>query len=155
MQPNRISPSTQTKQRPNDRPTLPNLFPKSTPTKAAKSSQNKNISTTGQNGSDANLEIANDTIDMSSPYSPGSSLSDGMFDPPSPGNYSPANVSAPANLPGAPAKNSTPKPNKGEKKDAFDALFGSSPPGKNFPKIRPTKKSSNIVDKRKKGKLNE
>ena len=51
---------------------------------------------------------------MSSPYSPGSSLSDGMFDPPSPYNT-------------PPPVNSKSKTSKDSKKDAFDILFGSSP----------------------------
>lgn len=71
--------------------------------------------------------MTNDNVvDMSSPYSPGSTLSDGLFDPPSPANF---NNSPTANAPpSAAAKSSTPKVNKStEKKDPFDALFGGIP----------------------------
>lgn len=92
-------------------------------TRSSKSIPSKNSSTIGQNGSDATIDIPNDNVDMSSPYSPGSTLSDGLFDPPSPVNF---NSSPGANPPPAAIKTtSTPKVNKStEKKDAFDALFG-------------------------------
>jgi len=83
------------------------------------------------------MDITNDNVvDMSSPYSPGSTLSDGLFDPPSPANFTNSPV---ANAPSsAPAKTSTPKVTKStEKKDAFDALFGSIlPPVKTATKNR-------------------
>ena len=94
----------------------------------------------GQNGSDANIELSNDNIDMSSPYSPGSSLSDGLFDPPSPAFNSSPNVALSTKL----RKNQ-------EKKDAFDALFDASPiVHKGGMKIRMRKQEK---DKRKKGNL--
>lgn len=141
MQPNRISPSNQMKQRTNDRPQLPNVFANSaksaTMARSSKSTQNKSSSTVGQNGSDATIDMTNDNIvDMSSPYSPGSTLSDGLFDPPSPANF---NNSPVANAPpSTTAKTSTPKVNKStEKKDAFDALFsGILPPVKTATKNR-------------------
>jgi len=131
-QPNRISPSSQTKQRTNDRPQLPNVFTNSakssTMARSSKSNQSKNSSTIGQNGSDTTMDTTNDNVvDMSSPYSPGSTLSDGLFDPPSPANF---NNSPVANAPPPPppppaAKTNIPKVNKStEKKDTFDALFG-------------------------------
>lgn len=150
FQANRISPSTQVKQRAIDRPQLPNLFanaPKATPIRMQKSLQNKNLSTVGQNGSDANLEMTNDNIlDMSSPYSPGSSLSDGIFDPPSPGLAGGNHNSSPINLPGS-NKNSTAKNKPNEKKDAFDSLFGSSPAMKTS---KP--RSKKIMEKEKRSK---
>lgn len=144
LQPNRISPSNQIKQRLNDRPQLPNIFTNSakssTIARSSKSTQNKNSSTVGQNGSDATIDITNDNVvDMSSPYSPGSTLSDGLFDPPSPANF---NNSPVANAPPpVTAKTNTPKVNKGaEKKDAFDALFGGIlPPVKTATKNRSKK----------------
>lgn len=112
----RISPS-QIKQRVLDRPTLPNLFANSAkpvPLRTAKLTlQSKNISTMVHNGSDPTIELTSDIIDMSSPYSPGSTLSDGLFDPPSPAaNWSPIGPSY---------------KNRKEKKDVFDSLFDSSP----------------------------
>lgn len=141
LQSNRISPTSQIKQRTNDRPQVSNAFTNSakssTMTRSSKSTQNKNSSTIGQNGSDTTIDIANDNVvDMSSPYSPGSTLSDGLFDPPSPANF---NNSPVANVPSsAPVKSSTPKVTKStEKKDAFDALFGSIlPPVKTATKNR-------------------
>ncbi|XP_046483809.2 PHD and ring finger domains 1 isoform X2 [Neodiprion pinetum] len=129
IQPNRISPINQNKQRSNERPQLPNLFTnpaKPAPSRGNKStsSQSKNASTMGQNGSDATLETTNDTIDMSSPYSPGSSLSDGIFDPPSPGGHSPQQLPPGNTNKNTPSKTAN-KP--ADKKDAFDVLFGSSP----------------------------
>lgn len=127
MQSNRISPSNQMKSRTNDRPQLPNVFANSakssTVARSSKPTQTKNSSTIGQNGSDTVIEATNDNVvDMSSPYSPGSTLSDGLFDPPSPTNFNSSPViNAPAP---AAAKTTTPKVNKSaEKKDAFDALF--------------------------------
>lgn len=110
-----------------------------------KTLQNKNMSTMGQNGSDATLDLTNDmVVDMSSPYSPGSSLSDGIFDPPSPGNHN----GSPANIPTGnkigPSKNNK----AADKKDAFDALFGSSPAMKPANKAR-TKKA---IEKEKRNK---
>ncbi|EZA62404.1 PHD and RING finger domain-containing protein [Ooceraea biroi] len=141
LQSNRISPSSQVKPRTNDRPQLPNAFAtnsakSSTMTRSSKPTQ-KNSSTIGQNGSDATIDISNDNVvDMSSPYSPGSTLSDGLFDPPSPANFNNSPVANAA--PSAPAKISTPKVTKSaEKKDAFDALFGSIlPPVKTATKNR-------------------
>lgn len=106
--------------------------------RSSKSAQSKNSSTIGQNGSDAAADMA-DNIDMSSPYSPGSTLSDGLFDPPSPVNF---NNSPVLNAPPAATKtSSTPKVNKSaEKKDAFDALFGGVlPPVKTVTKNRSKK----------------
>ncbi|XP_071569924.1 PHD and ring finger domains 1 [Temnothorax nylanderi] len=155
LQPNRISPSNQIKQRTNDRPQLPNVFTNSakssTIARSSKSTPSKNSSTVGQNGNDATIDMTNDNVvDMSSPYSPGSTLSDGLFDPPSPANF---NNSPVANAPPpAAAKTITPKVNKStEKKDAFDALFGGIlPPIKTATKSRSkkvakekTKKSTN------------
>lgn len=140
IQSNRISPSNQMKQqRTSDRPQLPNIFTnstKSTLTRASKSNQNKNSSTMGQNGSDVIMEVTNDAVDMSSPYSPGSSLSDGMFDPPSPGNYNSPSIQPVITN----NKNNASKPNKStEKKDAFDALFAAGPPPKAVSKSRSKK----------------
>jgi len=129
LQPNRISPSNQIKQRTNDRPQLPNVFANSakssTLPRSSKSTQNKNSSTVGQNGNDATIDMTNDNIiDMSSPYSPGSTLSDSLFDPPSPVNFNNSPV-ANAPPPAAVKTSGTPKINKNaEKKDPFDALFG-------------------------------
>jgi len=107
--------------------------------RSSKSTQNKS-STIGQNGNDATIDITNDNVvDMSSPYSPGSTLSDSLFDPPSPVNF---NNSPVANAPPpATAKTSIPKVNKNaEKKDAFDALFGGIlPPVKTATKNRSKK----------------
>ncbi|XP_014483609.1 PREDICTED: uncharacterized protein LOC106749063 [Dinoponera quadriceps] len=150
LQSSRTSPSNQIKQRTNDRPQLPNIFTNSTKTtmvRSSKSAQNKNSSTIGQNGSDAAADMASDNVDMSSPYSPGSTLSDGLFDPPSPVNF---NSSPVANAPPAATKtsNNTPKVNKSaDKKDAFDALFGGVlPPVKTATKSR-NKKSKEKMKK--------
>ncbi|XP_066599342.1 protein split ends isoform X2 [Prorops nasuta] len=137
LQSNRISPSPQIKQRITQLP-LP-IFSNSVKppmTRTVKSTQNK----IGQNGSE-NMEMGNDPIDMSSPYSPGSTLSDGIFDPPSPINYngSPVNTAATSN------KNLSSKTSKESKKDAFDALFGMSPQVK-IPKNRHKK----VIEKKKK-----
>lgn len=109
-------------------------------TRSSKSTQSKNSSTVGQNGNDATIDMTNDNVvDMSSPYSPGSTLSDGLFDPPSPANF---NNSPVANAPPpAAAKTNAPKVNKNtEKKDAFDALFGGIlPPVKTATKNRSKK----------------
>lgn len=105
--------------------------------RSSKTTQGKNSSTIGQNGSDPVADMANENIDMSSPYSPGSTLSDGLFDPPSPINF---NSSPVVTAPPAAAKTSTaqPKVNKiAEKKDPFDALFGGVlPPVKTVTKSR-------------------
>lgn len=149
LQSNRTSPSNQVKQRTNDRPQLPNIFTNSTKTtiaRSSKSTQGKNSSTIGQNGSDTAADVTSDNVDMSSPYSPGSTLSDGLFDPPSPANF---NSSPVLNAPPAATKtSSTPKVNKSaEKKDAFDALFGGVlPPVKTATKNR-TKKTKEKTKK--------
>ncbi|XP_046746596.1 uncharacterized protein LOC124411499 isoform X2 [Diprion similis] len=150
IQPNRISPINQNKQRSNERPQLPNSFAnpaKPAPSRGNKSTslQSKNASTMGQNGSDATLETTNDTLDMSSPYSPGSSLSDGIFDPPSPGGHSPQQLPPSNTNKNTPSKTAN-KP--AEKKDAFDVLFGSSPAVKGLGKTRARKVLEK--DKRKK-----
>jgi hypothetical protein len=122
---------------------LPNIFsnvtPKPVPLRTLPIKlQSKNLSMVGQNGSDANIEISNDNIDMSSPYSPGSSLSDGLFDPPSPTFNNSPNVAL-----------STKLRKSQEKKDAFDALFDASPiVHKGSMKVRMKKGEK---DKRKKG----
>ncbi|CAK9808178.1 PHD and RING finger domain-containing protein 1 [Anthophora plagiata] len=150
LQSNRISPSNQQKQRSGDRSQAPPVFTNSgKPLRSSKSGQTK---TNGQNGNDAGTETA-DNVDMSSPYSPGSTLSDGIFDPPSPTNYN--------NSPGAgagsgagpvsiqPTKNSNSKTVKTtEKKDAFDALFGTLPVTKTVSK--PTRSKKPEKDKKKK-----
>ncbi|XP_033215800.1 uncharacterized protein LOC117172115 isoform X3 [Belonocnema kinseyi] len=114
LQTNRISPpSYQIKQRPLERPQLPNLFAnsiKTMPLRTSKPAAKSNA--LSQNGNET--EMMNDVIDMSSPYSPGSTLSDGLFEPPSPYNSPPPVFSKS-------------KGNKDSKKDAFDTLFGSSP----------------------------
>ncbi|KAJ8667429.1 hypothetical protein QAD02_009092 [Eretmocerus hayati] len=124
------------------RPTLPNIFANSMPKPPMRtlplSKYNKNISMMGQNGSDANIELTNDNIDMSSPYSPGSSLSDGLFDP----APSPAFNSSPITLPNKGRKNQ-------DRKDAFDALFDASPIVHKGSRGRAVKK--NDKDKKKKG----
>ena len=134
--------TNQLKQR--DRPTLPNIFAnplKTIPARAMKMNlNNKNISMMPQNGSDANIDPTNENIDLSSPYSPGSSLSDGLFDPPSPAfNSSPIALS-----------NKLREAQK--KKDAFDALFNSSPIVKSSTKVR--MKRDKEKDKKRKGELN-
>ncbi|XP_063995960.1 uncharacterized protein LOC135173177 [Diachasmimorpha longicaudata] len=87
--------------------------------------QNGNEGTEGADGA-----AVGPMIDTSSPYSPGSSLSDGFFDPPPHHGHgsSPAgNISG--NLTSGKGKA---KGGKAEsKKDAFDALFGASPLVKN------------------------
>nr|XP_003700397.2 PREDICTED: uncharacterized protein LOC100882431 isoform X1 [Megachile rotundata] len=150
LQPNRISPSNQQKQRSGDRSQAPAVFVNTGKQRGSKSGQTK---TNGQNGNDAGTETT-DNVDMSSPYSPGSTLSDGIFDPPSPTAY---------NSPGAgtggggtgpvsgsqPIKNSSSKTAKPtDKKDAFDALFGAMPVTKTTSKPSKTKKSEK--DKKKK-----
>lgn len=105
------------------RPTLPNIFanslskpmPMRTITMQTKL-QTKNVSMVGQNGSDANIDLGESNVDNSSPYSPGSSLSDGLFDPPSPAFNSSPNMALSTKI----RKNQ-------EKRDAFDALFDASP----------------------------
>lgn len=105
--------------------------------RSGKSAQNKGA---GQNGNDANADVPNDIVDMSSPYSPGSSLSDGIFDPPSPANYNGSPAALVTN-----SKNNLPK-NK-DKKDLFDALFDSAPLMK-LNAMKTVKKKA--VDKKKK-----
>lgn len=143
FQTNTLIQNTQVKSQ-QQRPTLPNIFanslPKSSPLRGLplKLGMKNNISLLGQNGSSANLEDANDNVDMSSPYSPGSSLSDGLFDPPSPAN----NFNASPNL-----ALSTKIKKHQEKKDAFEALFDASPivhkSSKSRSKIPPKKKKGN------------
>ncbi|XP_017883557.1 serine/arginine repetitive matrix protein 2-like isoform X2 [Ceratina calcarata] len=153
LQSNRISPSNQQKQRSGDRSQAPPVFANSG--KSSRSSKSGQAKTNGQNGNDAGAETT-DNVDMSSPYSPGSTLSDGMFDPPSPTNF---NNSPGASGPGTatsgpaggsqPTKNSNPKAGKAtEKKDAFDALFNAPPPTKTASKSNRNKK----VEKDKKKK---
>lgn len=142
------------KPRANDRPQLPNIFANSAKSstvvaRSAKPAQTKNSSTIGQNGSDTAIETtADNVVDMSSPYSPGSTLSDGLFDPPSPTNFNSSPPVANAPAPSAAAKTVTPKVNKSaEKKDAFDALFGgivqpvNKPAAKNRSKKIPKEKT--------------
>ncbi|XP_015111930.1 uncharacterized protein LOC107037735 [Diachasma alloeum] len=83
------------------------------------SKQNGNEGTEG-----ADAVAAGPTIDTSSPYSPGSSLSDGFFDPP-PHQYGHVS-SPPGNLGIGKGKGKT-GGKTDSKKDAFDALFGASP----------------------------
>lgn len=94
----------------------------------------------GHNGSDANIE-ANDTIDMSSPYSPGSSLSDGLFDPPSPAFNSSPNLALSSKL-----------QKSRQKKDDFDSLFDASPIVHRSSNRAKAKKPQE-KDKKKKGRL--
>lgn len=150
LQSNRISPSNQQKQRSGDRSQAPPVFANSSkPSRSSKSGQTKPI---GQNGNDAGGETT-DNVDMSSPYSPGSTLSDGIFDPPSPTNYN--------NSPGVgagsgagpvgsqPTKTGNSKAVKStEKKDAFDVLFGAVPVTKTASKPARSKKPEK--DKKKK-----
>ncbi|XP_034940121.1 serine/arginine repetitive matrix protein 2 isoform X2 [Chelonus insularis] len=121
---NRLSPSGQLKQqRTNDRvPPLSNVFSsggKNLPVNSrnSKPGSNRNSSMLANNGSEVSMDTGNDmgAVDTSSPYSPGSSLSDGIFDPPSPArnHHSPPRLSSATGI--------------SNKKDAFDALFGSSP----------------------------
>ena len=154
LQPNRISPSNQQKQRSGDRSQASTGFTNAGKQRGSKSGQT--TKTNGQNGNDAGTETT-DTVDMSSPYSPGSTLSDGMFDPPSPTNYN--------NSPGAgtaggggtgpvsssqTTKNSSSKTTKtAEKKDAFDALFGAAPVTKTATS-KPSKTKKSEKDKKKK-----
>ena len=82
---------------------------------------------------------------MSSPYSPGSSLSDGIFDPPSPGNHNGSPAAAPS---GNKVVGGTKSGKAADKKDAFDSLFGSSPAMKPMNKGRAKKNADK--DKRSK-----
>lgn len=142
LQSNRISPSNQQKQRPGDRSQAPSVFTNSG--KSSRSSKSGQTKTNGQNGNDTGTETA-DNVDMSSPYSPGSTLSDGIFDPPSPTNYnnSPAagTGSGAGPVGSQPTKTSNSKTAKStEKKDAFDALFGALPTTKTTSKSSRSKK---------------
>ena len=150
LQSNRISPNNQQKQRSGDRSQAPAVFTNSG--KSSRSSKSGQTKTNGQNGNDTCTEAV-DNVDMSSPYSPGSTLSDGIFDPPSPTNYN--------NSPGAgtgsgtapvgsqPTKTNNSKTVKStEKKDAFDALFGTLPVSKTTTKSSRSKKPPK--DKKKK-----
>nr|XP_033321309.1 serine/arginine repetitive matrix protein 2 isoform X1 [Megalopta genalis]XP_033321310.1 serine/arginine repetitive matrix protein 2 isoform X1 [Megalopta genalis] len=149
LQSNRISPSNQQKQRSGDRSQAPTVFTNSGKPRNSKSGQTKN---NGQNGNDTGAEPT-DNVDMSSPYSPGSTLSDGIFDPPSPGNFN-SSPGAGAGTAGGtvgsqPTKNSNSKAAKSaEKKDTFDALFGSVPTTKTASKPARSKKTDK--DKKKK-----
>ncbi|KAK0085225.1 hypothetical protein PV325_005560 [Microctonus aethiopoides] len=145
-QANHIGAGMQLNKRTNDRtPQLTNLFMNSVKNlpismRGNKSNTNRN-SVLPQNGNDLPMETTNDTaiIDTSSPYSPGSSLSDGIFDPPSPGrtHHSPSRPPGPSgsNMSNVMKNNSgnnsgnVPKNARStnDKKDAFDALFGSPP----------------------------
>lgn len=128
-QTNHISPSNQLKQRTN--PQITNLFmSKNLPMSSLRVVKTSNRNMLAQNGSELPSDtIETTTIDTSSPYSPGSSLSDGIFDPPSPGrnHHSPSrpSVQSNANI----MKNNASKNIRGtiDKKDPFDALFGTSP----------------------------
>ncbi|XP_068981259.1 uncharacterized protein [Bombus flavifrons] len=142
LQSNRISPSNQQKQRPGDRSQAPSVFTNSG--KSSRSSKSGQTKTNGQNGNDAGTETA-DNVDMSSPYSPGSTLSDGIFDPPSPTNYNNSPAAGAGSGAGPvgsqPTKTSNSKTAKSaEKKDAFDALFGALPATKTTSKSSRSKK---------------
>ncbi|XP_015440228.1 PREDICTED: serine/arginine repetitive matrix protein 2 isoform X2 [Dufourea novaeangliae] len=148
LQSNRISPSNQQKQRAGDRSQAPTVFANSGKPRGSKSGQTKN---NGQNGNDA--AEATDTVDMSSPYSPGSTLSDGIFDPPSPGNFNSSPGAGPAGAGGTvgsqPTKINNSKTTKiADKKDTFDALFGTIPATKTASK--PTRSKKSDKDKKKK-----
>ncbi|XP_057324063.1 uncharacterized protein LOC130666806 [Microplitis mediator] len=166
---NRLSPSSQLKQqRANERvPQLSNLFGNSVKNMTANSRLNKSSTTMDTRNSSSMLTNnggdveANDaTIDTSSPYSPGSSLSDGIFDPPSPArnHHSPPRLQLPSlsnlsNINKNTSSNNTSasKNNRSmtDKKDIFDSLFDSSPIVKlNSNKLRNINKKS--PDKRKK-----
>lgn len=149
LQSNRISPTNQQKQRSGDRSQAPPVFTNSG--KSSRSSKSGQTKTNGQNGNDAGTETT-DNVDMSSPYSPGSTLSDGIFDPPSPTNYNSPNTgtgSGAGPIGTQITKNSNSKTIKTtEKKDAFDALFGSLPITKTSTKSNRNKKSEK--DKKKK-----
>lgn len=142
LQSNRISPSNQQKQRPGDRSQAPSVFTNSG--KSSRSTKSGQTKTNGQNGNDAGTETA-DNVDMSSPYSPGSTLSDGIFDPPSPTNYNNSPAAGAGSGAGPvgsqPTKTSNSKTVKStEKKDAFDALFGALPVTKTTSKSSKSKK---------------
>ncbi|XP_068981260.1 uncharacterized protein [Bombus flavifrons] len=142
LESNRISPSNQQKQRPGDRSQAPSVFTNSG--KSSRSSKSGQTKTNGQNGNDAGTETA-DNVDMSSPYSPGSTLSDGIFDPPSPTNYNNSPAAGAGSGAGPvgsqPTKTSNSKTAKSaEKKDAFDALFGALPATKTTSKSSRSKK---------------
>lgn len=142
LQSNRISPSNQQKQRPGDRSQAPSVFTNSG--KSSRSSKSGQTKTNGQNGNDAGTETT-DNVDMSSPYSPGSTLSDGIFDPPSPTNYNNSPAAGAGSGAGPvgsqPTKTSNSKTAKStEKKDAFDALFGALPTTKTTSKSSRNKK---------------
>ncbi|CAD6221277.1 GSCOCG00005124001-RA-CDS [Cotesia congregata] len=145
---NRLSPSSQLKQRGNERPQLSNLFAAKNlgNSRINKAMENRNSAMMTNNGGD--LEGNDATIDTSSPYSPGSSLSDGIFDPPSPAkNHSPQRtLPSLSNLSNI-NKNSGNNVAK-NKKDLFDSLFDSSPVVKMNSKMRNLNKKS--PDKRKK-----
>ncbi|KOX75957.1 PHD and RING finger domain-containing protein 1 [Melipona quadrifasciata] len=150
LQSNRISPNNQQKQRSGDRSQAPPVFTNSG--KSSRSSKSGQTKTNGQNGNDTCTEAA-DNVDMSSPYSPGSTLSDGIFDPPSPTNYnnSPGvgTGSGTAPVGSQPTKTNNSKTVKStEKKDAFDALFGTLPVSKTTTKSSRNKKPPK--DKKKK-----
>ncbi|XP_076637305.1 PHD and ring finger domains 1 [Colletes latitarsis] len=153
LQSNRISPSNQQKQRSGDRSQAPATFVNSgKPSRSSKSGQTKS---NGQNGNDPGTETV-DNVDMSSPYSPGSTLSDGIFDPPSPPNFngSPGTGTGGGGGTGGtvgsqPTKTSGSKTAKStEKKDPFDALFSTIPSTKTANKSTRNKKSDK--DKKKK-----
>lgn len=151
LQSNRISPSNQQKQRSNDRSQAPAVFANSgKPSRGSKPGQTKS---NGQNGNDAGTE-ATDNVDMSSPYSPGSTLSDGIFDPPSPTNFNnspgPGAGGGGGTVGSQSTKNSnSSKPAKSaDKKDAFDALFSTLPTTKTASKPSRSKKPEK--DKKKK-----
>lgn len=150
LQSNRISPSNQQKQRSSDRSQAPAAFVNSgKPSRSSKSGQTKS---NGQNGNDPGTEIA-DNVDMSSPYSPGSTLSDGIFDPPSPTNFNSSPGTGAGGAGGTvgsqTTKTSSSKTVKStEKKDAFDALFNALPSTKTANKPARNKKPDK--DKKKK-----
>ncbi|XP_053986194.1 uncharacterized protein LOC128880293 [Hylaeus volcanicus] len=145
LQSNRISPSNQQKQRSQ----APAAFANSgKPLRGSKSGQTKS---NGQNGNDPVTEIV-DNVDMSSPYSPGSTLSDGMFDPPSPINFN-SSPGTGAGGAGGPIGSQTTKTSSSktaksaDKKDPFDALFNIMPSTKTSKQTRSKKADK---DKKKK-----
>ena len=103
------------------------------------------MSMLGQNGSDAHIDASqHEGIDLSSPYSPGSSLSDGLFDPPSPMFNTSPNIAL---------SNKIRKSQ--EKKDAFDALFDASPIVHKSSANKARSRNKHIEkDKKKKGEHN-
>lgn len=176
-QANKISPSGQVKQRggANDRSVQlpPNLFMSTIKNMGANTSRGQKSNSTRLNGNDGGPDAGMDatTVDTSSPYSPGSSLSDGMFDPPSPGtnhhsyhgshhhhyhhhHHNRLGPNPSANI----ANNKGAKSGGGDKKDPFDALFGSSPinkSGNNKNRMKKTtttaaSAAATALDKRKK-----